>query len=194
MKRKYGRKVWNKAGLERLVPSTKPFAELFNEPLIAVSKQETYESPKDHYRLSRISAFPNDESVLQESCVEWFDEYCEAMGLDIVLNHTSNQVGGYRGTNAKRAGYHKGFPDLSILHVKKKVRIHRELFDESETREETILYAGLFVELKTPKTKNNLSDEQKSTHETLRKAGYKVETIWDYETFKQTIIDYLNDN
>lgn len=193
MNRKHGRKIWNKAGVERLVPSTKPFSELFNEPLIAVSKQETYESPKDHYRLSRISASPNDESVLHESCVEWFDEYCEVMGLDIVLNHTSNQVGSYRGANAKRAGYHKGFPDLSIFHVKKKVRIHPELFGV-ETREEAVLYAGLFIELKTPKTKNRLSDEQKSTHKTLREAGYKVETIWDYETFKQTIIDYLNDN
>ena len=57
-----------------------------------------------------------------------------------------------------------------------------------------MLYAGLFIELKTPKTKNRLSDEQKSTHETLRKAGYKVEVIWDYKTFQQTVIDYLNDN
>lgn len=192
-KRNYGRPIYNLKGVDALLPIKRPFADLFNEPLITVPKQETYESPKDHYRLSRISAFPNDESILQESCVDWFDEYKKAMGLDIVLNHTSNQIGSYRGQNAKRAGYHKGFPDLSIHHVKKKVRIHKDLFNESETREETILYAGLFVELKTPKTKNNLSDEQKATHETLRKAGYKVETIWDYETFKQTVISYLKD-
>lgn len=193
MKRKYGRKVWNKAGVERLVPSTKPFHELFNEPLTTVQKQETYESPKDYHRLARIASAPDSESVLHESCVDWFDEYIEAHGLDVVLNHTSNQVSGFRGANAKRAGYHKGFPDLSIFHVKKKVRIHPELFGV-ETREEPVLYAGLFIELKTPKTKNRLSDEQKSTHETLRKAGYKVEVIWDYKTFQQTVIDYLNDN
>ena len=96
MKRNYGRKIWNKAGVERLGAFPSSPSRAIQRTLTTVQKQETYESPKDYHRLARITSDPDSESVLHESCVDWFDEYIEAHGLDVVLNHTSNQVGGFR--------------------------------------------------------------------------------------------------
>jgi hypothetical protein len=191
MKGKYGRKIYNIKGVNALRPNKRPFEDLFNKPLIEMPKPTTYESPKDEYRLARIASFPKDEAVLHESCVDWFYEYTEAMGLDTILNHTANQVGGYRGASAKRKGYHAGFPDISIFHVKRKIRIHKGLFDDVETKEETILHCGLFIELKTPT--GRIDPLQLTTHETLRKQGYKVEIIRTYQDFKQTVINYFKD-
>ena len=192
MKQKYGRKVWNKAGLERLVPSTKPFAELFNEPL---PMSEITDEQKDHLEredeITRgMRAVSGKEDKLQKVCVEWLEQYLEKNELDTRFEHIANQPGGYQGANAKAMGHGSGMPDLLIFKSKKKIRIHPELFGQ-ERREETIIACGLFIELKTPK--GRLKREQITTHESLRKQGYQVEVVRDYETFKQTVIDYLKD-
>lgn len=192
MKRNYGQKVWNKAGLEHLVPSTKPFAELLNEPLPMVDMTQ---EQKDHFEREdevtrEMRSKSGKEDKLQKVCREWLDEYLEKQDIDLIYDHTANQVGGYRGANAKAMGHTSGIPDMVFYKAKKKVRIHKGLFGEDQ-REETILFCGLFIELKTPK--GSLQSNQIKTHEYLRKQGYQVEVIRDYETFKQVVINYLKD-
>lgn len=191
-KHKYSRPIYNIKGVNKLIPPTKTFSQLLNEPL---PMPEMTDEQRDHFEqqdeITRgMRAVSGGEDKLQKVCREWLESYLEKNEIDCVFNHTANQSNGYRGNNARAMGYHKGYPDLFISYVKKKVRVHCELFGQ-ERREETIIACGLFIELKTPK--GRLQPEQITTHESLRKQGYQVEVVRDYETFKQTVINYLKD-
>lgn len=50
-------------------------------------------------------------------------------------------------------------------------------------------WAGLFVEFKSPE--GRLTQLQKDAQERLTSAGYRVETIRDFDTFVNTVTEYL---
>lgn len=50
---------------------------------------------------------------------------------------------------------------------------------------------GLFIEMKSPKPKGKVTDNQKKWLERLQGAGYVTAVCWGMEEAKQVILDYL---
>lgn len=110
------------------------------------------------------------EQAQQIAWVEWFT--WQYRDLAPLLHHSPN--GGSRNLleakKFKAMGVRAGFPDLFLA-------IPSNGFH------------GLFVELKS--AKGRLSDGQKAYHELLRRQGYRVEVVKDFDTFKKIIEEYL---
>lgn len=121
-----------------------------------------------------------DEDRLQIMCVEWFDYQYKS--LSDFLFHIPN--GGKRQSfknskgvrfspeamKLKRMGVRKGVPDLFLSLPKGK-------------------FHGLYIEMKTQIGK--VSPEQKNKIVKYKAAGYQVEVCRSFQTFKDTIQDYL---
>lgn len=123
---------------------------------------------RDLYFRKLIQKEPHLEKHLHVACVSYMrDHYPE-----VIINHTKNQTTAHGNAQSVAYGYCKGYPDLFIA------------FNNNK-------YPGLFVELKTPRSKGQVRDEQKHVHRALREHGYLVEVIWTYEDFKDLINTYI---
>lgn len=54
-------------------------------------------------------------------------------------------------------------------------------------------YLGFFIEFKTPKTRKNVSEEQKEYAEFLKKQNYRYEIYCDAEEAGEEVLTYLKD-
>lgn len=112
----------------------------------------------------------HEEDNIQINCVRWFElQYPQ---LALLLHHSPN--GGKRtkfeAINFKRMGTRRGFPDLILCFPSK--RCH-----------------GLFIEMKTPKGKQQPS--QRKWQERCEWAGYKYILCRSFDDFRNEINAYL---
>jgi hypothetical protein len=119
------------------------------------------------------------ESNLQQQCVKWFrlqPEFRNYDGNDLTGHLFSIPNGGKRsavtGAIMKREGARAGVADLFLM-------------------KQTDYYAGLFIELKVGKNKQQ--DTQIEFEIDCKWAGYKYAVCRSLDEFIATITDYLND-
>lgn len=110
------------------------------------------------------------ERERQIAWVKWFT--WQYRDLAPLLHHSPN--GGSRdireASKFKKMGTRAGFPDLFLAVPSNG-------------------FHGLFIELKSEKGRVNAI--QKAYHELLRRQGYRVEVVKDFDTFKKIIEEYL---
>ena len=108
------------------------------------------------------------ESKLQTACVTWFRlQYPNYLLFAIPNGGARNLI---TGAIMRREGVVSGVPDLFLAHA-------------------NFFHYGLFIEMKSAKGK--LSESQKNVIDKLQLVGYHVEICNSFESFKQTIENYL---
>jgi hypothetical protein len=116
----------------------------------------------------------HEESNIQQKCVEWFKynfpkQVIASFPNGVFISGTPVQRA-KRWNILKKEGAMLGMPDLIICIA-------------------SGAYHGLFIEMKT--SKGVLSDNQKTTHQLLKDAGYQVKVCRSLDEFIQAVHNYL---